>query len=149
MSWLQVYAQSTAAANASASSLFAALSEQDSGRKQAMEKDVEATPAALELVNAVFDESGSFLVRTGRGRAGQGRVVHHDLYSAVQCSVFQYLPLLTFVLILILILIGYLFSVMFVQIYSSLVGVKVLNIHTNQVVRTLGSAGEPWALMPL
>ena len=33
------------------------------GRKQAAERDLEATPETLQHVNAVFDESGNFLVR--------------------------------------------------------------------------------------
>lgn len=62
------------------------LSEHDIGRKQAVEKDIEATPEALQRINAVFDETGNYLV------------------------------------------------------YSSMLGVKILNIEANQVVRTLGTA---------
>jgi peptidylprolyl isomerase domain and WD repeat-containing protein 1 len=78
---VKVYAQSAAG-----DGMLSILSDHDVGRKQAVEKDIEATPEALQAVNAVFDESGNFLL------------------------------------------------------YSSLVGIKILNVNTNQVVRTLGSA---------
>jgi peptidylprolyl isomerase domain and WD repeat-containing protein 1 len=78
---VKVYADSVAG-----QSLIASLSEHDMGRKQAVEKDVEASPEALQYVNAIFDESGNFLI------------------------------------------------------YSSMVGIKVLDVNTSQVVRTLGGA---------
>ena len=60
----------------------------ESGRRVAIEKELEATPEALATGNAVFDESGNFLI------------------------------------------------------YGSLFGIKVLNLVTNKVVKTLGSS-EP------
>lgn len=60
----------------------------EAGRRVAIEKELESTPEALLTANAVFDESGNFLI------------------------------------------------------YGSIGGVKVLNLVTNRVVRTLG-AGEP------
>ena len=38
------------------------LSEHDVGRKQAVERDIESSPDALQMLNAVFDDSGNFLV---------------------------------------------------------------------------------------
>ena len=55
------------------------------GRRQAIERELEATPDALGLCNAAFDDSGNMLV------------------------------------------------------YGSLMGIKILNLVTNKVVRTLGS----------